>query len=57
MELLKSRTSFTDQDFEALKLYREPQIITPNTAKEKGIVKDIKEASIPAGVRALNVDY
>lgn len=56
-DLLKSRTLFTEQDFETLELLKEPRIIDPATAKEKGIVQEIKEAKIPAGAVIFNVEY
>jgi ATP-dependent Clp protease protease subunit len=56
-ELLKLRTTFTDKDFEALKLYEKATIQGAGFAKEKGIVNDIKEAAIPAGALIANVDF
>jgi ATP-dependent protease ClpP protease subunit len=55
-ELLKNQAAFTDEDFKALQLYDKPMIYDARFAKEKGIVQEIKETSIPAGSILANID-
>jgi ATP-dependent protease ClpP protease subunit len=55
-ELLKSRTAFTDEDFKAMQLYDKTTIQDASFAKQKGVVQEIKEASIPAGSIVANID-
>jgi ATP-dependent Clp protease protease subunit len=56
-ELLKLRTTLTEQDFITLKLYEEATIKDASFAKEKGVVHEIKEALIPAGAIVANIDF
>jgi len=56
-ELLKLRTALTDEDFNRLKLYDKTLIQDASFAKEKGIVHEVKEASIPAGAIIANIDF
>lgn len=57
MEMLKSRANFTDEDFKTLQLYDKSSVKNAAFAKEKGIVHEIKEATITAGVPVFNVEY
>ena len=56
-ELLKARTSFSDEDFKGLQLYEKATIQGARFAKEKGIVHEIKEAAIQAGSLIANIDF
>ena len=55
--LFKSRTTFTDADFEALKFLEEPMIKDANFAKEKGIVQEIAIPKMAAGTPIYNLEY
>jgi len=57
MQILQSETSFRQEDFKSLNLYNETRIISPGTAQEKGIVKEIKDASIPFGCHVGVIEY
>jgi ATP-dependent Clp protease, protease subunit len=57
IELLKLRTSFTDEDFKTFNFFKDSAIIDPAFAKEKGIVQEVKEAKIPAGAAVANVEF
>ncbi|HZM04691.1 MAG TPA: hypothetical protein VFC44_16920 [Candidatus Saccharimonadales bacterium] len=56
-DLLKLRTSLTDEDLKLLQLYDNSRIQSASFAKEKGIVHEVKEAIIPAGSIVANIDY
>jgi ATP-dependent protease ClpP protease subunit len=55
--IFKSNTSLTDKDFETLQLLNKPSIITADRAKEVGIIHEIADAKIPAGIPIYNVDF
>ena len=48
-DIIKSRTKLTDEDFEKLKLFDHPHLMTASAAAKHGIVSSVKEASVPAG--------
>lgn len=55
--ILESRTALTNKDLKALKLFEQVVIFSPGVAKEKGIIKEVKQAAIPAGWTAWNIDF
>jgi ATP-dependent Clp protease, protease subunit len=55
-ELLKEHAFFTDADFKALQLFEKQAIYNAGFAKERGIVQEIKEASVLTGP-VFNVDF
>lgn len=57
ISIFKSQTSLTDKDFETLQLLNQPNIITPERAKEVGIIQEITDAKITAGIPIYNVDF
>jgi ATP-dependent Clp protease protease subunit len=56
-ELLKLRTTFTQEDFERLQLYDKTTIQDARFAKEKGIVHEIKQPCILAGSFFGNIEF
>lgn len=56
-ELLKLRTTLTDEDFKIFEFHKKTQIQRAAFAKEKGIVQEIKEAFIPVGGPVFNIDF
>ncbi|MGO8698609.1 MAG: ATP-dependent Clp protease proteolytic subunit [Limisphaerales bacterium] len=56
-DLLKLRTALTDEDLQVLELYDKSRIQSASFAKEKGIVQEIKDVSIPAGSIIANIDF
>ena len=56
-EMLKTRASFTDEDFKTLQLYEKASIYGADFAKEKGIVQEIKQASVPSGIPIHNIEF
>ncbi|MGB8274369.1 MAG: ATP-dependent Clp protease proteolytic subunit [Alphaproteobacteria bacterium] len=54
-EIVKARTRLTDSDFDAMKLFDQPVIMTPDDAAAAGLVARIAEPSIPACTRPLVV--
>jgi ATP-dependent protease ClpP protease subunit len=57
MEVLKSTTRMTDEQFQGLKFLEEASIKTAVTAKELGIAHEIQQAVAPAGAELFNVEY
>jgi ATP-dependent Clp protease, protease subunit len=57
MNILKSRTNMTDEQFESLKFLGEASIKTAETARELGITHEIHQAVIPAGAELVNIEY
>jgi ATP-dependent protease ClpP protease subunit len=57
LQLLKEKTSLTENDFESLKLMQIPVIKGADFAKEKGIVQEVNYLSIPDDMNIVNVDY
>jgi len=57
MEILKTSTKMTDEQFESLKFLEEASIKTAVTAKEVGITHEIQQAVVPAGAQLFNVEY
>ena len=56
-DVLKQRTSLSDEAIKDLKMFEKQTLFTPALAKEKGIIQDVKDASIPAGTTFFNVHY
>lgn len=56
-DLLKERTSLTEDDFKELKLLDVPTIKDATFAKEKGIVHQVDYFPVPEQVNIFNVDY
>jgi ATP-dependent Clp protease, protease subunit len=57
LQILKENTSFTDEDFQNLKLLDVPLIKDANFAKGKGIVHEVNYVTIPEEMNIFNVDY
>jgi ATP-dependent protease ClpP protease subunit len=57
IEIFKSHTSLTDEDFKTLQLLQQPNLIRPDRAKEIGIIQEITDAKIAAGIPFWNVDF
>jgi ATP-dependent protease ClpP protease subunit len=48
-DVIKSRTKLTDEDFDKLKLFDHPHLMTASAAAKHGIVSAVKEATVPVG--------
>lgn len=57
MEILKSDTGMTNDQFQSLKFLDETSIQTAATAKKIGIVHQIQQALVPEGTELFNVEY
>ena len=55
--ILKLRTTLTDKDFKSLELYQKTTIENAGFAKEKGIVHEIQDVTIPPGCILANIDF
>jgi ATP-dependent Clp protease protease subunit len=56
-DVLKLRTSFTDEDLKSFKLYEKTSIQGASFAKEKGIVDNVQDVTIPPGSLLANIDF
>lgn len=56
MEVLKSSTKMTDEQFESLKFLGEASIKTAVTAKEVGITHEIQQAFAPVEAEVFNIE-
>ena len=56
-EILRLRTSLKDEDFKKMELYDKTTTYDANFAKEKGVVHEVKDASILAGSVLANIDF
>ena len=57
VDILRSSTKMTDQQFESLKFLEEASVQTSVIAKQVGITHDIQQALVPAGAELFNVEY
>jgi len=56
-KVLEERTLLTQQALDQLNAFKKINILTPAFAKEKGIIQQIADATIPAGWITYNVDF
>jgi ATP-dependent Clp protease, protease subunit len=57
VNILRTTTKMTDEQFRSLKFLEEASIQTAVTAKENGITHEIQRAIVPAGAEVFNVEY
>ena len=57
LQILKEKTSLTEDDFESLKLMEVPLIEGADFAKERGIVQEVQYVTVPEDSAIFNVDY
>jgi ATP-dependent Clp protease, protease subunit len=55
--IIEQNTMLTKQALDQMKAFDEMVIVDAATAKQKGIVQDVKNASIPANAIAYNIDF
>ena len=57
IDVLKSRTKMSNEQFKSLKFLEEPAVRSAEDAKEVGITHQIELAVAPAGAELFNIEY
>lgn len=57
IQVLEERTLLTKQALDQLNAFKKINILTPALAKEKGVVQDVTDATMPAGWIVYNVEF
>jgi ATP-dependent Clp protease protease subunit len=57
VDILKTSTKMTDEQFQSLKFLEETSIQTAVAAKQIGIIHEIQQAIVPARAELFNVEY
>jgi hypothetical protein len=57
VDILKTSTKMTDEQFQSLKFLEEAFVQTAVTAKQIGITHEIQQAIVPAGAELFNVEF
>lgn len=55
--ILKARSGMADADIQNLDFFRKSTVVEASDAKRYGLIHDVRDAKIPAGWQAWNVDY
>jgi ATP-dependent protease ClpP protease subunit len=57
VHIFESRTRIKNQDLQDLKVFEKVVLLKPDAAREKGIIEEVAEATIPADWEAYSIDF